>query len=122
MLALAVVGGAAFSWHMGTVLLQPAMHHVPPAPAQLGASAVSFPSQSGTTIHAWYSAGTPGKGAVLLLHGIGADRSAMGGRALFLHALGYSVLAIDFQAHGESVGTRITVGAIESWDVVAASE
>jgi fermentation-respiration switch protein FrsA (DUF1100 family) len=73
-------------------------------------------------IHAWYSHGVPGKGAVLLFHGIGADRSAMLPRALFLHALGYSVLAIDFQAHGESPGRHVTVGDLESWDVVAASE
>jgi uncharacterized protein len=64
----------------------------------------------------------PGKGAVLLLHGMGGDRSSMLRRALFLHALGYSVLTIDFQAHGESLGEHITVGDLESRDVVAASE
>jgi uncharacterized protein len=95
---------------------------VAPPPPALAASGVTFPSESGSMIHAWYSRGVPGRGAVLLFHGVGADRSAMLGRALFLHALGYSVLAIDFQAHGESVGKHITVGDLESWDVVAASE
>jgi uncharacterized protein len=121
LVVLALLGGLAFSWYMGGVLIEPAMHPVAPAPPELGASDVTFPSESGSTSHAWYSAGMPGKGAVLLLHGVGADRSAMLGRALFLHALGYSVLAIDFQAHGESVGKHITVGDLESWDVVAAS-
>ena len=80
------------------------MRSVAPPPAALGASEVTFPSESGSTIHAWYSRGVPGRGAVLLFHGVGADRSAMLGRALFLHALGYSSLTIDFQAHGESAG------------------
>ena len=121
-LALALVGGLGFSWYVGGALIQPALHPVGSPPGGLGASEVTFPSESGSTIHAWYSVGTPGKGAVLLLHGVGADRSAMLGRALFLHALGYSLLAIDFQAHGESPGKHITVGDLESWDVVAASE
>jgi len=121
-LVLALAGGVGFSWYVAGVLIEPAMHPVEPAPPQLGASDVMFPSESGSMIHAWYSRGMSGKGAVLLLHGMGADRSAMLGRALFLHALGYSVLAIDFQAHGESAGKHITVGDLESWDVVAASE
>jgi uncharacterized protein len=41
-------------------------------------------------------------------------------RALFLHSRGYSVLLIDFQAHGESPGRQITFGDRESRDVVAA--
>jgi len=41
-------------------------------------------------------------------------------RALFLHRLGYSVLLIDFQAHGETPGRQITFGYLESRDVVAA--
>lgn len=118
--ALAVVCSGAFSWHLGGLLIAPAMHPVGAAPAELDAANVTFPSGSGSTIHAWYSPGTPGSGAVLLLHGVGADRSAMSGRALFLHALGYSVLALDFQAHGESLGKHITVGDLESHDVVAA--
>lgn len=122
LLAVALVGGLAFSWYVGGVLIQPALRAVAPPPPQLAASGITFPSQSGSTIHAWYSPGRPGRGAVLLFHGVGADRSSMAGRALFLHALGYSVLAIDFQAHGESVGKHITVGDLESWDVVAASE
>jgi fermentation-respiration switch protein FrsA (DUF1100 family) len=121
-LALGLVGGLGFSWYVGGMLIQPAMHPVAPAPPALGAAEVLFPSQSGSTIHAWFAPGMPGKGAVLLFHGVGADRSAMLGRALFLHALGYAVMAIDFQGHGQSVGRHITVGDLESWDVVAAAE
>jgi len=41
-------------------------------------------------------------------------------RGEFLHERGFSVLLIDFQAHGESPGERITFGDLESRDVVAA--
>ena len=41
-------------------------------------------------------------------------------RAVFLRKLGYTVLLIDLQAHGESSGTRITLGHLESRDVIAA--
>jgi fermentation-respiration switch protein FrsA (DUF1100 family) len=41
-------------------------------------------------------------------------------RAIWLNQLGYSVLLFDFQAHGESTGTRITCGVKESQDAAAA--
>ena len=44
----------------------------------------------------------------------------MVGRARFLHRHGYSVLLFDLQAHGESVGDRITFGYLESDDARAA--
>ena len=89
-------------------------------PSALDVRPVSFPSDSGATIRAWFLAGSPGSGAVLLLHGVGADRRSMVARARFLHTLGYSVLLPDFQAHGESEGARITFGALERLDVDAA--
>lgn len=66
-------------------------------------------------------AGTPSsKGSVLLLHGIRADRRSMVARARFLVEHSYNVLLIDFQAHGESPGNHITMGHLESLDVVSA--
>ena len=89
-------------------------------PSALDVRPVSFHSDSGANIRAWFTAGRPGSGAVLLLHGVGADRRTMVARARFLSARGYSVLLPDFQAHGESGGTRVTFGALESLDVDAA--
>ena len=68
------------------------------------------------------SLGDAGRGAVLLLHGVRSDRRSMLSRAIFLHEIGFSVLLIDLQAHGESAGERITLGYLESRDVVAARE
>ncbi len=114
--ALAAAGTFAAA---SCTLARPAMTSVGVAPVALGASSTTFASASGSTIHAWYSAGRPGGGAVLLLHGVGADRRVMLDRARFLHAAGYAVLIPDFQAHGESPGKHITFGALESLDAAA---
>jgi predicted alpha/beta-fold hydrolase len=102
------------------VLAWPSRASVGPAPAALGAEAVAFASASGSTIHAWLAAGRRGGGAVLLLHGVHANRTVMLGRASLLHDAGYTVLIPDFQAHGESPGEHITFGALESLDAHAA--
>ena len=104
------------------VLAWPNRATVGPPPAGLGGQEVAFASQSGSTIHAWLMPGKAGTGAVLLLHGVRDDRRSMVGRARFLHDAGFTVLAPDFQAHGESPGRYVTFGALESFDARAALE
>jgi uncharacterized protein len=104
----------------GCVLARPARARIGSAPAMLGARNVEFPSASGSMIHGWLALGRPGAGAVLLLHGMGENRTAMLSRARFLHREGFTVLAPDFQAHGESPGRHITFGELESLDASAA--
>ena len=115
---VAVLGG--FSWVVGGELFAPVPRSVGAAPSSLGVENVTFQSASGSLVHGWFATGMKGQGAVLLLHGVRGDRRDMLSRASFLHDLGYSVLLIDFQAHGESPGDRITFGDRESRDVVAA--
>lgn len=91
-------------------------------PSVLHAENVTFASASGSVIHAWFVRGRSGAGAVLLLHGVGSNRSSMRSRALFLHTAGFTVLAPDFQAHGESSGEAVTYGARESLDANAAMQ
>ncbi len=67
----------------------------------------------------WIVNGTPGKGAVLLLHGVRADRLEMLNRALFLYKRGYTVVLADLPGHGESSGDHITFGSNESTGVRA---
>ncbi|WP_242371620.1 alpha/beta hydrolase [Anaeromyxobacter sp. SG26] len=95
---------------------------VRPPPKDLDAEPVAFPSASGSDIHGWFVRGRPRAGAVVLLHGMGANRLTMVDRARFLSAAGYSVLLIDFRAHGESPGEESTYGALESRDARAAVE
>lgn len=101
-------------------LAWPSPQTIPAPDTDLGVKTVSIPSGSGSTLRAWLVRGETGHGAVLLFHGAHENRLSMLARARFLHALGFTVLAPDFQAHGESPGKRITFGARESLDAAAA--
>ncbi|HKT08603.1 MAG TPA: alpha/beta hydrolase [Gemmatimonadaceae bacterium] len=81
---------------------------------------VSFTSVAGDTLRGWFIPGRPGRGAIVLMHGIHDDRRSMIGRARFLMGAGYGVLLFDFHAEGESSGRRITFGATEAADAAAA--
>ncbi|HEY7647202.1 MAG TPA: alpha/beta fold hydrolase, partial [Hyphomicrobiales bacterium] len=52
--------------------------------------------------------------------GVRGNRLAMLRRARMLNARGFAVLLFDFQAHGESPGSHITFGFLESRDARAA--
>lgn len=118
LVVLAVV--ALVSFLAGEALTAPARRAVGAPPRDLPVVDVAFRSRSGVVIRGWLAPHPSLRGAVLLLHGIRADRRAMLARARFLYGAGYSVLLIDLQAHGESGGERITFGARESEDVEAA--
>jgi fermentation-respiration switch protein FrsA (DUF1100 family) len=71
-------------------------------------------------VRGWLARGSRGGGMVLLVHSIRSNRVEMLSRARFLNGLGYGVLLIDLQAHGETPGERITFGVREADDVQAA--
>lgn len=119
----ALTGAGAFAALVGAagcVMARPSPAVLGVAPSDLGAAEVRIPSTSGSVLRGWLAAGRPDGGAVLLLHGVGANRLVMVDRARFLRAAGYTVLLIDFQGHGESPGERVTFGAVESRDAHAA--
>lgn len=111
------VGGVVY---LGGRLARPAPTVVGRAPADLPAVTVHIPSASGSRLAGWLVRGAPGRGAVLLLHGVRGNRRDMLGRARLLHRADYTVLLVDLQAHGESPGRQITFGARESLDARAA--
>jgi len=88
-------------------------------PADLRATTVTFMS-AGDTLRGWLVPGMPGRGVVVLMHGVHDDRRRMIGRARFLTRAGYGVLLFDFHAEGASSGRRITFGATEAADAEAA--
>src|SRR5258706_1024871 len=96
-----VVSTATLAWVVGSELIAPAPAAIPDSALSITHESVSFPSPSGSSIHGWYVPATPQLGAVVLMHGVRANRLEMVGRANFLHKAGYSVLLFDFQAHGE---------------------
>ena len=122
LLVASFILGVIFVWNIGSVLVSSANQPIGNPPDNLPAKNVEFPSASGATIHGWFVPGEPGRGAVILLHGVHANRRAMLGRAEFLSRVGYAVLLFDFQGHGESLGTNITFGFLESRDATAAVE
>ena len=78
----------------GEVLSHSAHCSVGQPPSDLHAKPVEIHSALGQLVSGWMVRGTPGSGAVLLLHGVRADRREMVDRARFLSGLGYSVSSI----------------------------
>jgi uncharacterized protein len=105
---------------VGLVLSAPARAVVGAAPADLGVEEISIASGSGATLRGWFVPGRPGAGAVVLMHGVHANRLSMLRRARLFNGEGFAVLLFDFQAHGESTGARITFGYREGQDAAAA--
>ena len=93
---------------------------VGPPPAGIGARTVELKSGTGETLAGWFVPGVPGRGAVLLVHGIRSDRRMLASRMVFLARAGVAVLAIDLRAHGESLGSSITFGRLEALDIAGA--
>src|SRR5277367_2544765 len=99
--------------------LRPRRAQLDSAAIGLPVESVVIPSSSGAKLAGWYLPGA-GRGAVLLLHGAKSNRLILVERMRFLRDAGYTTLAIDFQAHGESTGDRITMGQLESLDARSA--
>jgi len=109
------------TWQVGSSLTAPAPAAFRPPEGLLPLDDVELASESGARIRGWFLSGTPGRGAVLLMHGVRANRLSMASRAAFLRRAGFSVLLIDLQAHGESSGPAITFGHLEALDARAAT-
>jgi fermentation-respiration switch protein FrsA (DUF1100 family) len=121
-LALLVVLGVVGAYLAGEWLTAPAHTVVGAPPGDTGWLEVRFEDDSGVPLRGWFGDGKPGRGAVILMHSIHADRRQMLRRARFLQAKGLAVLLFDLQAHGESGGTAITFGVRESRSAAAALE
>jgi len=107
-------------WLAGSILSAPAHQSIGDLPSDLAGRDVQFSSDSGAIIHGWFIPGKKGAGAIVLMHGVRANRLSMLDRSRLLSHAGYSVLLFDFQAHGESTGEHITFGYLESRDGQAA--
>jgi dipeptidyl aminopeptidase/acylaminoacyl peptidase len=79
---------------------------------------VSFTTVDGVDISGWYIAGTRPE-AIILVHGVHANRGYLIPQAEILAGAGYHVLLIDLRGHGTSGGRLMTYGYREAWDVQA---
>ena len=85
---------------------------------------VTFPSRDGIVLKGWWFGIGGADRAAVIVHGRGRNRvnsdfmEAAIARLLLVH--GYSVLLFDLRGHGESGGTRYTLGIEEPRDILAA--
>lgn len=90
-------------------------------PEELGRpyETITLTTQDGLAIAGWYIEGTTDK-AVILVHGIHANRGVILPEAKPFAEAGYHLVLIDQRAHGESEGTMTSYGYYETFDVLAA--
>jgi pimeloyl-ACP methyl ester carboxylesterase len=105
-------------WLATTIALNHNRRTVIPAPAR-GIENSRFAASDGVALEGWWWPSRDRGRAVILLHGLYADRLQMFSRAKWLHCLGYSVLLFDFRGCGKSGGTT-SFGFRERLDVEAA--
>lgn len=97
--------------------ISPSEYHVPYEP-------VSFKSEDGIDLKGWLV--KPGVHsrqkfpAIIICHGVGANKSDFTELAASLSRRGYHVLLFDFRGHGDSSGRRTSLGYHEQKDVAAA--
>ncbi|HEY3999739.1 MAG TPA: alpha/beta fold hydrolase [Candidatus Xenobia bacterium] len=99
-LYLAVTGIVTFRLYQRA---EPPMVEVSPSSTE----AFRVTSLDGQDIGGWYSAGEAAKPVVLVLHGMGGNRSTETDVVRHLQARGLGVCAISFRAHGDSSGDRL---------------
>ncbi len=95
------------------------------APGDLGmllsaAEEVRFRAADGTDVAALLFRGRPGEPSIVLGHDLGEGKFSLAGIAIALQNSGFTVLALDFRAHGASGGSRSTLGIEEKRDVIGA--
>ncbi len=124
MFELALLGGAAMTGIAGGAAL---VALYPPLPTDLGgapdldgrARRVLIPIEDHDALDGWWLEGRE-RAAVLLLHGYGRTHSRMWRYGGFLHAAGYSVLAVDFRSSRRGRRLPTTLGHHEIADGEAA--
>jgi uncharacterized protein len=79
---------------------------------------VTVTADDGAILRAWNFVPSNNNGdAVIVLHGVGDNRTGMLGYAALLMQHGYQVLAPDSRGHGASGGAEVTYGVKEARDV-----
>jgi len=79
---------------------------------------VAIAARDGVTLRGWSIRPRNSNGnAVILLHGLGDNRTGMTGYAELLLSHGFSVLMPDARAHGASGGNLATFGLLETDDI-----
>jgi len=109
------------SWSAADYLIAPAPSKVSrPAGQAYSREEVTFPATDGIKLKGWFLSQAGSKSAVVLLHGVRANRDSMLARALWLHDLGYNALLYDARGCGESDPAELSFGCHETRDLLGA--
>jgi fermentation-respiration switch protein FrsA (DUF1100 family) len=84
-------------------------------------SEIRFQSRTRVSIAATFFPGVR-RAVIVLSHGYGDNQAQMLPFAGFLHRAGYSVLTYDMRNRGRSGGGAVTLGALESLDLISAAD
>jgi uncharacterized protein len=131
LLAFVAIGSAYIGSQMGPAVLHPErlnslrMDMAAQVFAQTGSTKEDFSvrANDGIELRGWkVRPSAPNGDWVLLLHGVGDNRTGMLGYAGFLLRHGYSLVMMDARAHGESGGDMATYGWKERYDTVAITD
>lgn len=89
-----------------------------PADYSLTFQDVTFTTTDGLKLSGWY---IPGRlpDAIILVHGIDANRTVLLPEAALLNEAGYHLLLLDLRGHGQSEGAEVTYGYREALDIQA---
>ena len=82
---------------------------------------VALKTSDGLHIKGWFVPAGSDK-AVIIAHGLSANKSNFLGTVEMWHELGYNALIFDFRGHGMSEGHTVTFGYEERRDVIAAAK
>jgi pimeloyl-ACP methyl ester carboxylesterase len=124
-----VLGTAVIALGAATVRVYASTHpgHREAAPFDFEAMAVraepvEFSASDGVLLRGWLLRRGPQDPPVVLCHDLGTSRGSLVGMAIALHKAGFTVLLFDFRGHGDSDGSRTTLGVLEKRDVLGAVE
>ncbi len=93
---------------------------MPPSALAPDAQALTIEVPGGVTLSAWHAARGPGSPLVMFFHGYSTEKTRLLHEARELHALGASVMLVDFRGSGGSSKSYSTLGWREAEDVAAA--
>jgi pimeloyl-ACP methyl ester carboxylesterase len=115
LVGLCLLGGIGL-WCVGTTLITREPRQALTAPGDLPVERVALDRADAPELVGWVADRKGSCGAIVLLHGRGANRMAMLQRAKMLFDAGYSVILFDLSGHGESGGTIQGFGYTEGQD------
>ena len=121
-LALLIVALSLFLVYANTHPPRYALH-IPPSDYRAAYENATFETSDGVTLKGWLikpPQEMPGMPGIIICHGLGANRSDFTDLAVMLARRGYWVLTFDFRAHGDSRGSRSSLGYHEQKDIEAA--